>query len=255
MTKQLLRLAVFIFVSVSLFTSCKKTHPLHSYPDNMRLLNITKTTNRSITPGVTVYENYRFIYDGYNRVGQIIHTINDGSSNLVSNFRYSNDTIYDTIRYVNQSTVIEIDSFITDQKGLISITYEPSLTTEYTYSGKLLTKKAVSPTDYFTYTSYNANILKANHSTTTTKNVDCTYYTDKFNRVGDYQQLNSFLRYGFNFYQNDNLLWKLIGTYNTTNIEYVIDADNKITKTTAITTDTAGRTVTEKYDLQYEQFK
>ncbi len=255
MTKQFLRFTVLIFISVALFSSCKKTHPLHAYPDNMRLLNFTKTTTTSTSPTVIVYENYRFIYDGYNRVSQIIHTKNDGSSNLISNLTYKNDTIYDTTRYVNQSTLIEVDTFVTDQKGLISITYEPGLKTEYTYLGKLLTRKATSSTDYFTYTSYNANILKATNSLDANKNTDCTYYTDKFNRVGDYLQLNGFLKYGFNFYQNDNLIWKLIYPNVTVNIDYVIDADNKITKTTALSVDAAGHTTTEVFDLQYEQFK
>lgn len=254
MTKHALRYTVLIFLSVCVFISCKKTHPLNPYPENVRLLSFTKS---STTPGSTsgLNETYRFVYDGYNRVVQITHTKNDGSSNLVTTLNYRNDTIYDTTRYMNLSTIVEIDSFITDKKGLISVTYEPGVTTTYEYSGKLLTRKSFSSSNYFFYTSYNSNFIKSTSSVDPADNVQYTYYTDKFNRTGDYLQLNSFLKYGFNFFQNDNLVWKVIRSTDTTKLQYVIDADNKITRTTANIVDTFGNQRTEVYDLQYEIYK
>ena len=82
-----------------------------------------------------------------------------------------------------------------------------------------------------------------------------TFYTDKFNRTGDYLQLNSFLTYGFNFYQNSNLIRTIANVYDTTKLDYVIDADSKITRTTAVTNDTGIYKTTEVYDLQYETYK
>ncbi len=254
MNKQFLRFSVLIFISVSIFISCKKTHPLHAYPDNMRINNFTRVTTTSTSSSI-LNETFSFSYDGYNRVQKIIHVKNDGSSNLVSTLTYSNDSIFDTTRYVNLATIIEIDTFITDQKGLISVTHEPAGATSYDYIGKLVSRRTFSNGDNYLYTSYNANLLKATYSADPAKNIDYTYYTDKFNRPGDYLQITSFLKYGYNFYQNDNLIWHTVSPYQTTTVDYVIDADNKITRTTAVIADTAGALKTEVYDFQYEQYK
>lgn len=255
MTKHLLRFAVIILVMVTVFSSCKKKHDLHDYPNNIRLRNFTKITTFTGNP-VLLYETYAFGYDGFNRVIKITHTKNDGSSNLVSDLTYRNDSVYDVTTLVNTTTLWEIDTFIADKKGLITITYEPGNVTTYDYSGILLTRKKMSAGDEKTYTSYNSNLLKGTSNAGTANDVSYTYYTDKFNRIGDYLQINGFQKYGFNFYQNDNLVWKILTSSTTIDLQYEIDADNKITKTTATTMTPAGGVLkTEVYDLQYETYK
>lgn len=254
MTRQFFRFAVLIFLSVTVFSSCKKTHDLHEYPQNIRLKNFTKLTTQSGSSGA-LYETYGFTYDDVNRVSKITHTKNDGSSNLVTDFTYRNDSVYVVTTLVNTTTIWEIDTLITDKKGLVTISYEPIGKTTFDYSGILLSRKAMTNGDTKTYTSYNDNLLKGTSSAGTNADINYTYYTDKFNRIGDYLQLNGFQKYGYNFYQNDNLIWKIINTGYTINVEYEIDADNKITKTTAVTAVPSGSTTKEVYDLQYETYK
>jgi hypothetical protein len=74
------------------------------------------------------------------------------------------------------------------------------------------------------------------------------------NRAGDYWHLNSIMRYGNNLYNNSNLVDSLTQEYTRTKVTYDIDADSKITRTTAKIIDTFGTLVTEVYDLQYEKF-
>lgn len=255
MTKHFLRFAVLIFISVALFSSCKKTHPLNAYPDRTRVLSFTRATSSSTNPTI-VYEIFSFNYDGFSRVRQITHSKNDGSANMISTLTYVNDTIYDTTRFVNQATVVQTDLFVTDKKGLITGTYEigGTLNTLYTYEGKLMTHKVVSTGDDYTYTSYNYNLLKGTDSHDALKNTSYDYWTDKFNRPGDYLQITSFLKYGYNFYQNDKMIRSITTPFTTLTYDYVIDAYNKVTRTTAVTTDTARRTQTEVYDFQYETY-
>ena len=255
MTKQFLRSTVLIILSVSVFFSCKKTHSLNPYPDNVRLLNFTKSTKYA-SGAPTLNETYRFVYDGYNRVSQITHTKDDGSQSLIKTLAYRNDTIFDTTRYLNLQNVQQTAFYITDQKGMIGVTYEPASTTTYDYIGKLVTKRAYSNSNYYTYTSYNYNLTRRVSSVDAVNNEEYSYYTDKFNRIGDYIQLNSFLQYGFNFYQNDNLIWKIKKVTGDISVDYDIDAYNKITKTTALVSDSAGHLLqTETYDLQYEIYR
>ena len=253
MNKQFLRFTALVILSVFVISSCKKNHSLHSYPDNIRLLSFAKTTSYSNNTTV-INENYRFLYDVYNRVSQIIHTKNDGSSNKICYLTYKNDTIYDTTRYVNQSAVLEVDTFVVDSRGFITYTYMLGNVTSYSYLGNLLTHISSNSTSY-TYNSYNGNFTTAIPGNATTVPLYYTFYTDQFNRTGDYLQLNSCLTYGFNFYQNNNLVRSIGYVYDTTKLTYVIDADNKITQTTAITTDTGYRKTTEVYDIQYETYK
>jgi len=254
MTKQFLRSAVLIILSVYVFASCKKTHSLNPYPENARLLSFTKSTKYA-SGAPTLNEIYRFAYDTYNRVATITHTKDDGSQNLLTTFDYRNDTIYYKITYPNLS-IVESGFYLTDKKGMISVTHEPAATTTYDYIGKLVTKRAYSNSNYFTFTSYNFNLTRKVSSIDAVNNEEYSYYTDKFNRTGDYIQLNSFLKYGFNFYQNDNLIWKIKKVTTNTSVDYEIDADNKITRTTALISDSAGHlNITETYDLQYENYR
>ena len=223
---------------------------------NKQFLRFTVLLTSYSDNSIVTDEVYRFAYDGFNRVSQVVHTKNDGSANTINTFTYRNDTIYDTTRYVNQSTVTEVDTFIVDSRGFIAITYLLGVQTTYSYLGNLLTRVAKSNVDYYTYNSYNNNFTKAVASLSTINPiVYYTFYTDLPNRPGDYLQLNSDLRYGFNFYQNSNLVRSIAYTFDTTKLTYVIDADSKITRTTAVTYDTAHRATTEVYDIQYEKFK
>ncbi len=251
---------LFVFIlCVSGFLSCKKTNELHSYPENNRLLNFTKTYTAYSQPDYI--DNYRFVYDGNNRVSQIIYTTNNpGLSNNISNFRYASDTIYDYITQVN-GTLIELDTFITNTKGNIEATYIQGLRTGYQYFGKLVTRIDYPYGFYSNLTSYNGNFIREAFSTGSANDGVITYYTDLDNRPGDYLYLQAFSRYGLNIFQNSSLVKSLTYPFYKTTAEYVIDADRKITKTIATVQDTAHLPGTntliparkETYEIQYER--
>lgn len=258
MNRAILRFAVLIILSIAAFTACKKTHPLHPYPENQRLLNFTKTStpyDKFGNPGIVINENFRFIYDVNNRVSQITHTTNAGlSNNLISNLTYRNDTIYDTTRFVNL-TVKQVDTFITNLSGQITRTFINGAKVNYGYLGKVLSRKEMNDTNFIIYNSYNGNIIKSVSSLVDKATEEYTYYTDLPNRTGDYFQLENISRYGFNFMQNSNLIYTLKTPSSTSTFTYVIDADSKITKTTAKIVDTSKSYVISVYDLQYEVYK
>ncbi len=253
MNRHSLRLAPIFILSFFIFFSCNKKNDLNPYPDNNRLLNFTKTITTTPPLGgtpVITNENYRFVYDGNNRVSQIVFTSNDPlRSNTISYMKYAHDTIYDAIKLVN-GNLVELDTLITDTKGNINITHIAGIETNYQFYGKLLSR-----IDYFNgvheeFTSYNGNFIKAISSLGDAYNSNYTYYTDQVNRIGDYFQLNSVCRYGLNFYKNNSLIRTAQTPTSLVNASYVIDGDSKITKTTATIVDANPRT--EVYELQYE---
>ena len=75
------------------------------------------------------------------------------------------------------------------------------------------------------------------------------YYDELSNRVGDYQQLESFTTYGVNIYANNHLLWKISSPYSTTTVTYDIDADSKVTFTNVHIQDSVTR---NKFNAQYK---
>lgn len=262
MNRPILRFTVLILLSITFFISCTKTHQLNSYPNNYRMLSFNETTTSGATAAPVVFnENYSFIYDDFNRVSQVIYTTNNPVlPNTISYFTYSNDTIIKVTKNLNQ-TVIETDTFITDLRGFITTTYMTGNITSYAYLNSLLTRVTYTNGAYSLYTSYRGNFLKQTPSVATAINESYTYNIDMANRPGDYFQLLSFAKYGFNFYQYHNLLRSVIDPLtatntNTTNLTYVIDADSKITRTTAVITDSSDAVVeTQVFDIQYEKFK
>ena len=251
MNRLFLKIPALVIICLFIFSACKKTHPLNEYPTNNRVMNITKKT----TVGASVItDNYRFIYDRYNRINEIYFTTNDPlQANTISNLIYRNDTIYDTTRLINNQ-VIEVDTFITDRRGFIVTTYIQGVKTSYSYYLDLLTRIDYAPFTFVNFTSYNGNITQSISSVTNIATENYRYYTDMKNRAGDYWHLNSIMRYGNNLYNNSNLVDSLTQEYTRTKVTYDIDADSKITRTTAKIIDTFGTLVTEVYDLQYEKF-
>ncbi len=77
-----------------------------------------------------------------------------------------------------------------------------------------------------------------------------TFYGDQ-NRTGDFMQLNSFIIYGYNIYQNANLLQSITSPKYTTKVTYTIDGDSKITQLVVTVTDIYGNVGTSVYSLQY----
>jgi hypothetical protein len=204
----------------------------------------------------TFYENYRFYYDGFNRVNQITYTTNNPLlPNTQSNLTYTNDTIYDTIRYVSQA-VKEVDTFITDLHGLITTTYIQGVLTNYSYYNQLLTRIDYPGSYYSLFTSYYGNFLKMQPSVATVPVVNYTYNIDMADRPGSYLHLLSMARYGFNFYHSNNLVRSIATPTTTNNLTYEIDADSKITRTTSVITDTGSAPLsTTIFDIQYEKYK
>lgn len=74
------------------------------------------------------------------------------------------------------------------------------------------------------------------------------------NRAGDYLQLQSFSEYGVNIYQNAHMLKSMVTSFDTTNVNYAIDGQSKVTQTTAVHTDNLGNTTTQVYKLQYDTY-
>ena len=161
--------------------SCTKNkyHDTNPTPDNYRLLSYSKVITQSVvypyyigTPVNT--ENYRFVYDGYNRVSVIYFTSNDsnkvrdGLSNLTMKFDYTvPGTIYKTITDVKTATIKEIDTFYQNPNGQITSAYFPGVYHSYNYYGKLLANEGI------TYRSFNTTI--AGNVSYTSNNGDFLY--------------------------------------------------------------------------------
>ncbi len=265
MNKQSLRFSAFVALIFVVLFSCKKTNSLNPYPSNVRLANYTKSIKRTTYPTVPIYtENYRFVYNQVNQIAQIYFTTNDpAGGNYIAHLEYVGTRIYDTITSVSGS-FIELDSFITDLKGNITTTYIGASKTGYSYDGNLLTRIDYG-SSYSIFTSYNGNFIKAVSSLGDGYDEDYTYYTDQFNRIGDYFWLQSVSRYGLNLYKYSSLVRSYGSPTDSSQYSYTIDAYNKITQVVAINNDTfshnmIGTTVvhpysdTEIYNLQYETY-
>ncbi|MBC7553850.1 MAG: hypothetical protein H7257_07710 [Taibaiella sp.] len=254
MNRHSLRLPVLILLSVFTIISCKKTNTLNPYPNNYRLLNVTRTATPSLSSLQIVNENYRFVYDNYNRVTQVVYTTNNAAaSNTISYLTYVEDTIFKTTRFVNE-TLAEKDTFISDLRGHITKSYILGQVTKYAYLVNLLSRVDYNDTNYVNYTSYNGNFLAAVSSLGPAYKGTFEFFTDKPNRNGDYLQLLSMFKFGQNIYQNSSLVRNITVPGTIADITYVIDADNKVTKTTAVVTDSSGSYHTDVYQMQYETY-
>ena len=172
-----LSVAVVIASCLFVYTSCKKiTHPTNPTPEKYRLLSYTKITTQTIliplTPTPIVTENYRFVYDGSNRVSAIFFTSNDsnkvhkGLANLKIAFLYTADSIYKVSTDLNTSHTMETDTFLQNVNGQIVHAYFPNEVHDFTYYGSLLSNETVTYRDSnttmqinFTYTSDRNNFL------------------------------------------------------------------------------------------------
>ena len=174
--------AIAVLCSV-LYTSCKKIiHPAHPVPNNARILSYSKFSSspfayRDLT------ENFRFYYDGNQRLVQIIYSTNDsvslatGAGDQSITFTYRNDSIYKVITAVHIPLVLERDTFQVNSYGFIKWAYTPGEIHNYDYYGKLiyLDKKvaydsgtAISASH--TYTSNNGDLLVGSYDGTLTVN-------------------------------------------------------------------------------------
>ena len=80
-------------------------------------------------------------------------------------------------------------------------------------------------------------------------------YPDLLDRTGDYLQIESYTMYGYNIYQNQHLVRKIIEQNGpTTEITYTIDADSKITQTYVKKTDALYNVYTTVYKFQYATY-
>jgi hypothetical protein len=60
---------------------------------------------------------------------------------------------------------------------------------------------------------------------------DYTVYNLQNNRTGDYLQIESFIKFGVNIYQNTHLVKTIINKIDSTSVAYTIDGQSKITET------------------------
>ncbi len=173
------RFAAIIIATVLIGSSCKKiVHPTKPTPGNYRLLSYSVNRTPGITQPITT-DNYRFFYDGSNRVTQIIYSTNDsnnkwGNQNIY--FTYSNDSIFKVYKSaVDPSLVFQYDTFVRNSQGLITTAITAGAVNNFTYYGRLLAKHSQTNRDtnylgVFTgvaikneivYTSNNSDFLRA----------------------------------------------------------------------------------------------
>ena len=80
-------------------------------------------------------------------------------------------------------------------------------------------------------------------------------WPDKTNRTGDYFQLGSFTTYGVNIFPNAHLLRSILNPGKNAYFTYDIDADSKITQTTAVFRDSLTHVKsTVIYRIQYQTY-
>ncbi len=72
------------------------------------------------------------------------------------------------------------------------------------------------------------------------------------NRTGDYLQLESFKTYGVNVFQNQHMIKQISTAYDTTFVNYDIDAQSKVTQTHVLLKDKMGNLTTIEYKLIYD---
>ena len=172
----LINLAVIMVFLSLLCISCKKTvHPTHPTPANNRLLSYTKFSTSTIIGAPAINENFRFYYDGSQKLIQIVYSSNDSTSKYnpagdlsekIINFTYTNDTIYKTIKSTRSGLIFEIDTFIQNSYGFITQAFTAGEMNSYGYFGKLITNTGKSSYDSgttiyatSTYTSDNGDLL------------------------------------------------------------------------------------------------
>ena len=261
------RVLLLFVLSFTVFMSCKKTNPLSPTPSNVRLTSFS-IINNYLNPGATVIkDNYRFYYNNLNQVSSIAYTTNNPlKSNTISILNYVGNKIYDTITDFSHSTIFEVDTFVTDYNNNIDTTYIRGVRTVYGYSNNLLS--SIDSNDNVTsiFTSYNGYFIKNVSPYGAIWDVNYQFYTDQANRIGDFLQLNSIARYGFNMYRYSALVRSITTPTDTTRLTYSIDADSKVTQVTAVFADTfshfpAGSAFFHPfsdsmiYNLQYETYQ
>lgn len=262
MLQNVRRIAVMTIVAVVALAACKKeSHPLNPNPGDQRLNSFSKLTTKydrlnkqPILGYVPVKENYAFTYDLLGRINTITYTTNDVTvPNTISELTYKNDTIYDTIRYLNRA-VKEVDTFITDYRGYVVRTHMLGKTTNYQYFGNLLSRVEYADTDYVTYRAYNNNFTRSVPSVTS-RGSETTYtvYTDLDNRVGDFFGLESLARYGYNFYMYKKLIRSQTTIGFSAYVDYKVDAYQRISQTRVAYL--LADSVSVIYDIQYQDYK
>ena len=80
------------------------------------------------------------------------------------------------------------------------------------------------------------------------------FYETLLDRTGDYLQLGSFIFCGMNLFQNADLIRSSVSSGYTNEYSYIIDANSKITQTTAVITDSVGNVYNYTYNLAYESY-
>lgn len=153
MKKALVLISSAIFLTLCLWgvSSCRKKiiRPTYATPSNVRIASYNEIYT-VIRPGAleTITDNYRFVYNGDNRVSQIFYTTNDSDGadkNIV--FNYVNDTIFKIIRSLKTTNVIERDTFIRNSSWQIIAAYFPNLHYKFSYFGKLLARETIEVSD------------------------------------------------------------------------------------------------------------
>ena len=151
----LLLLAVVMGAFLLTYTSCKKEiHPTNPTSENYRLLSYTTIISTNmvapIMPVQLITENYRFEYDGNNRVSRIFFTSNDsnkvhaGRAMMRMDFTYVQDTIFKKHTDLSTNQVMEKDTFILNISGQIKDAYFPNEVHNFTYFGALLATEFVT---------------------------------------------------------------------------------------------------------------
>ena len=242
-------------MSVVLVVSCSKTHDTHPTPTNTRLYSVELLTH---TNGGRVYdEKYTCFYDSQNRLSKLIFSSSDTS--IINNevfFTYNDiiNKIYKTTYRVNDSTLLEVDSFLYNSSKQIVQEWTPIGKSLFSYNGKLLYEIVDSNNNYMIYSAHEGDFYKSSSSMSLDSAMTFVFNKSLNNRMGDYFQLRSFLYYGVDIYQNSHMITQIENTGFTINVNYVIDAYSKVVQTNMTKTDSLGNNLYITYNLTYENF-
>ena len=251
--KHIFRFSVLVLIAA--FAACSKTHYSNPTAANIRLHAVEIISH--VNAGKLKNENYTFRYDQPTRVSGYVYSSNDTAyPNINVYFTYNpiGNKIYKNYYLYDDSILIRTDSFQYNSANQIAIEWTPYANNTFTYNGKLLYQMTNSAGNSTIYTAADGDFYKSYSAISGDSTMRYEYYKTMGDRIGDYLQLHSFLVYGQNIFQNSHLVNQTVSAGYTTNINYLIDADSKITQTNATVTDSVGNVYNYTYNLTYENY-
>jgi len=250
------KLAFFVPVFLLIgFSSCVKDHTAFQPTTNYRLESIQLLS--SVNGSLPTRELYNFYYDNSNRVSHYIYSIDINPTQDVSVFyTYSPESnkIYKNYYSLTDTLLERSDSFATNFNGQIIEAWTPTNHFQYLYNGRQMYEMVSIPYGNTMFSTTNDNFFRSVSTISYDSNMTYKFYETLLDRTGDYLQLGSFIFCGMNLFQNADLIRSSVSSGYTNEYSYIIDANSKITQTTAVITDSVGNVYNYTYNLAYESY-